>query len=64
MSQLDADGRCTCRVCTDHRRWFAALNPQTEAAKVAFNEMCTQLEAYSVDAVYYRMKLEGTWDKP
>lgn len=54
---------CNCRVCVDHRRWLAALNPQTEEAKKAFDEMCTQLEAYSTDAVYYRMKLEGAWDK-
>jgi len=60
----EANVTCNCRVCTDHRRWMAALNPQTEEAKKAFDEMCTKLEAYSTDAVYYRMKLEGTWDKP
>lgn len=57
-------GECTCRVCTDHRRWITALKPQTEEAKKAFDEMCTNLEAYSTDAVYYRMKLEGTWNTP
>lgn len=55
---------CKCRVCTDHRRWLAALDPQTPEAKSAFDEMCTQLEAYSTDAVYWRMKYDGTWNKP
>jgi hypothetical protein len=34
---------CDCSVCTDHRRWMAAINPQTEEAKAALDEIMGNL---------------------
>jgi hypothetical protein len=55
---------CNCRVCSNHRRWVAALNPQTDDAKAAFCEMWSDLEAAETEAVYWRMKFDGTWGSP
>jgi hypothetical protein len=52
---------CDCRVCSDYRRWEAALNPQTDEAKAALEEIMGELEANSTDAVYWRMKYQDTW---
>lgn len=52
---------CTCRVCMNHRRWLAAINPKTPEAKAALDEILTNLEGAETDAVYWRMKFQGTW---
>lgn len=54
---------CNCQVCTDHRRWHAALNPHTEEAKLVFDELMSRIACAETDATYYRMKFEGTWDR-
>jgi hypothetical protein len=56
--------KCTCRVCMNHRRWLAAINPQTREAKAALDEILTNLEGAETDAVFWRMKFQGTWGMP
>lgn len=52
---------CNCRVCTDHARWLAALNPQTDEAKSALDEMLSRIEAAETDVSVSKAKLEGKW---
>jgi hypothetical protein len=55
---------CNCRVCSNHRRWMAAIDPQTQNAKAALDEIFGNLEGAETDAVYWRMKFQGTWGQP
>lgn len=52
---------CNCKVCQDTDRWMAALNPQTDEAKAAFDEIMGRLESEATDATYWRLKYEGKW---
>lgn len=52
---------CNCRACCDHRRWIAAIDPQTDEAKAAFNEIMQSLDQAEMDAMFWRMKHQGTW---
>lgn len=52
---------CNCRICTQHRRWHAALNPQTEEAKAAYDEMWTNIEGAETDAGHWRAIFDGSW---
>jgi hypothetical protein len=53
---------CNCRVCNDHRRWLAALNPQTDEAQAALDEILSRLEAAETDAAVSQAKLDGKWN--
>ena len=57
---------CNCNVCTDTRRWRAALNPATPEAEAMFDELMGRLEAAETDAVYWELKFKSQWpsDKP
>lgn len=55
---------CNCKVCSDHRRWMAAINPQTEEAKAAVDELLSRLEAAETDTEVWRAKYECTWETP
>lgn len=57
---------CDCRVCTMHRRLYAAIDPKTELAKAALEELFEVLAHAETDATYYRLKFEGKWpsDQP
>jgi len=52
---------CNCKICIDHKRWYAALNPQTPEAKAAFDDMLTEIEGASTDASVWRCIFEGNW---
>lgn len=52
---------CQCKVCQDTRRWDAAINPQTEEAKAAYDEIMIRLAMAEDSECYWRMKYEGTW---
>lgn len=53
--------QCECKVCTDHKRWLAALDPQSAEAKAAFDEILTNLEGAQTDATYWHLKYKGEW---
>jgi acetyl-CoA carboxylase beta subunit len=52
---------CNCTVCSDHRRWMAAINPQTDEAKAALDEILSRLEAAETDRAVADSKLQGIW---
>jgi hypothetical protein len=52
---------CNCKVCSDHRRWLAALNPQTDRARAAFDEILSRIEGAETDAAVSQAKLDGSW---
>ena len=52
---------CECKVCLNFRRWIDAINPQTEEALAALDEILTDLANAETDAVYWKMKFKGTW---
>lgn len=55
---------CNCKICQDHRRWITVLNPEADKAKNAvLDEIFGRLEGAETDATYYRMKLDGSWDR-
>jgi len=51
---------CECKVCERHKQ-LRALAEAVPSAKAFLEELDTQLEAAETDAVYWRMKYEGTW---
>lgn len=55
---------CTCLVCVRWRRWMAALKPETPEAIAAVDEIYDSLSCAETDSVYWRMKFDGTWDRP
>jgi hypothetical protein len=57
---------CDCKVCTDHRRWMAEVNPQDDTARAALDEILERLAMAETEATYYRLKLQGKWpsDQP
>lgn len=52
---------CECAVCVRHKRWTAALDPHTEDAIAAWEEVQCALAIAEDDACYWRMKYQGTW---
>lgn len=52
---------CMCKVCLDHRRWMRDINPQTDAAHGALDEILSRLAGAETDAVFWRLKYEGKW---
>lgn len=54
---------CKCRVCVRWRGWLDALKPTTPEALAAMEEIYGDLAGAETDAVYWRMKFDGTWDK-
>jgi hypothetical protein len=51
---------CQCKVCTDHKRWEAAL-VHDEASRGAFEEVMDLLANRSMDLNHYEAIHEGTW---
>jgi hypothetical protein len=52
---------CNCKVCQDHRRWMAAINPQSDEAKAALDEIMTRLAQAETDATIWELKSKGKW---
>ena len=50
---------CPCKVCTDTRRWQAAM-PTPEATAV-LDEVMERLAMAETDVTYWRLKYEGKW---
>lgn len=52
---------CDCPVCSNHRRWLADIDPQTDEAKAALDEILGSLAQAESDAMYWQMKHHGIW---
>jgi hypothetical protein len=55
---------CSCRVCDRWRRFTAIFPAVTEEQNAMHAEIFSSLECAETDAVYWRMKFQGTWDRP
>lgn len=55
---------CNCQVCDRWKRFIALFPAVTEQQHAMHSEIFTDLEGAETDAVYWRMKFQGTWDRP
>lgn len=55
---------CKCRVCVRWQRWWNVLKPNTPEELAVMEEIYEDLAGAETDAVFWRMKFQGTWARP